>query len=248
LQFHKTPDRAVAFCSAPRVGSKKATAPHQSFLGHSAAVTAIAHSGNTIVTADSGECILFWRCAPALRSALPARATNDVQDVANAALNTSAGQAEAPLPEAESSADSPQEPRSTRVVPQPATRSAQAAIGDPVPPVYGSLPGVPHSELPGVPQAMPAGRQSDSRAPRVTCDCVVGLCASEQSNMLWLPPQGLLAYAVDNTVVIEDLQGRRQRYLVMNQQRITSLAAVGPKSPVIGTAAECVPPCASVLQ
>lgn len=226
-------------------GKKKAAAPYQAFVGHSGAVAGLALHGNTLITADAGDSLLFWRCTPAL--ALPASGTPQVtQDgmpsvaltAAQAARETSRAalaepQVGGPGAAAPVVTDADEaEPRSTSVVPE-----YTAAVPAPHP----ELPARPYGTLPG----LPAGAESDqlvgSTAPRMVCDSVVGLCATTKDTMLWLPPQGLLLYAVDNTVVVDDLQSRRQRFLVLSRQPVTCLASVAPNSPVIAAASECAP-------
>ena len=59
------------------------------------------------------------------------------------------------------------------------------------------------------------------------------------STSAWLPAQGLLLYAVDNAVIVDDLRSKGQKFLVFNQQAITALAVVGGRSAVIASASRC---------
>lgn len=45
--------------------------PHQTFIGHSGAVMAAVQTGETLVTADASDGILFWRCNSAIPAVMP---------------------------------------------------------------------------------------------------------------------------------------------------------------------------------
>lgn len=52
----------VLYCRSTVVPKGKAGTPHQTYIGHSAAVNAAVQIGDTLVTADAADCILFWKC------------------------------------------------------------------------------------------------------------------------------------------------------------------------------------------
>lgn len=127
---------------------------------------------------------------------------------------------------APSATEAPEEPRCSRIVPEP---SATA----PAPPTVGTA-AAPYLSMPCAPAAAPSA--SSATAPQPACDRVIGMAHEHPHTSAWLPAQGLLLYAVDNVVVVDDLRSRRQRLLVHNQQAITALAVVGGKSAVIASA------------
>jgi hypothetical protein len=62
------------------LASKGCNVPNQTFIGHSGAVTSAVLVGNTLVTADAADGLLFWSCALPVNSTgsasmLGARAT-----------------------------------------------------------------------------------------------------------------------------------------------------------------------------
>jgi hypothetical protein len=212
------------------LGTKKGPTPHQAFLGHSAAVTGTVQLGDTLVTADAGDCLLFWKCSNSLTHP-PSRSIGAAPlDTCTAPRDASFTNGSKEHPE---DAVIPQELRLSRVVPEPHATLRGAHDAGPLSGLYGSLPGLPR----GTSNEVLVG----STAPRLVCDSVIGMSHVARNTMLWLPPQGLLLYAVDNTVVVDDLHSRRQRYLVLNRCPVTSLASVAPNSPIIAAASECSP-------
>jgi len=69
--------------SAPPKSAKgKGVVPHQSFLGHSDAVTAAVIAGHVMVTADAADCLLFWRVS----DDLPTHQARDLSQAASSHL------------------------------------------------------------------------------------------------------------------------------------------------------------------
>jgi hypothetical protein len=92
--------------------------------------------------------------------------------------------------------------------------------------------------MPGLPLGQQQVQSCGSNAPRASSAAIFGIGHTDRNTALWLPPKGILVYAVDNTVVIDDLRTRRQRFLVLNQQHVTALASPGPSSSTLAIATE----------
>jgi hypothetical protein len=97
---------------------------------------------------------------------------------------------------------------------------------------YGTMPGLQRDQQ----QAHSCG----TTAPHAVSVAVMAMGHTHKNTALWLPSEGVLLYAVDNTVVVDELRTRRQRYLVLNKQNVTALAASGASSSTVAIAVECV--------
>jgi hypothetical protein len=97
---------------------------------------------------------------------------------------------------------------------------------------YGTMPGLQRGQQ----QAHSCG----TTAPHAVSVAVMAMGHTHKNTALWLPSEGVLLYAVDNTVVVDELRTRRQRYLVLNKQNVTALAASGASSSTVAIAVECV--------
>eukprot|EP00892_Ulva_mutabilis_P005257 jgi/Ulvmu1/3102/UM015_0142.1 len=212
------------------VAKGKASTPHQTYIGHSGAVMDAVQVGETLVTADSSDCILFWKCNSNILPAIPPSAPDCGPSQENISMNVHpvASPSDPGAPdEAMRMGTAAPEPRSSLTVPEPsATAMAPSCAGGP--------PAAPYQSLPAV--AMAPQVACGATAPRPTCDRIVAMAHQHPGTAAWLPAHGLLVYAVDNAVVVEDLRSQRQRFLVFNLQPITALAVVGGRSAVVASA------------
>ena len=66
----------------PGASKAKHVTAHQSFIGHSAAVTSILPAGDVLVTSDAGDCLLFWTLRDPCVDLLTERSTVELADAA----------------------------------------------------------------------------------------------------------------------------------------------------------------------
>ena len=199
----------------------------------------------TLITTDAADCLLFWRCTPALArlsGSLPCMSPEPTSQCEAQQLDCRADVARPSALQEQTSALG-ESPRLHGSVPEPCSGAVEHNGA------YWQGAGRSYGSSPGVPAAEDADQLVGSTAPRMVCDFVVGLNSTARHALLWLPPQGLLLYAVDNTVVVDDLQSRRQRFLVLNRQPVQCMASVAPASPIIASASECAShTCAPAMQ
>jgi hypothetical protein len=179
--------------------------------------------GNILITADASDCLLFWRCsqelaAKGLPGPLLSTMPGEDLELQGAQMYLEAG------------TDSPHALHTELEVPVPKTIPSPGAA------YKETQLSIRHAALPGT-WTGPA--HNGSTAARLNCNFVVGLTTAIQNGTLWLPPQGLVVHAVDNTILVNELHTERQRYLSFNQQRISCMASVDGASSVIATASEC---------
>jgi hypothetical protein len=180
--------------------------------------------GSMLVTADASDCLHFWRCGEQLAFKDPPKPLLRKMPEASNLQGTQEHIAA--------------EPGSLQDLPAGQAAEPKAS------PISGAVYketelSIRHAALPETWTGSAPDPQTSLTAPRLNCNFVVGLSAAVQNGTLWLPPQGLVVHAVDNTIVVNELHTGRQRYLTFNQQQISCLASVDCASSVFASASEC---------
>lgn len=277
-------DRVLKLWDTRRITQRGGSDVHQSFIGHSGAVTSAAAANGLVVTADAEDSLLFWRCqlphTATAADAVDSSSTNHGSvnhsseihisgnhsnvnhsngihnsGIHSNGIHSSVNHSSAMMsPQGKDTAER-YTAAERSIAPALGTNgfgpSSAAALGSRDVPTPECGDNVLDSMYPsenllkpyikGSAASEPArgavpSSLAHSSAGTPACSAIIGLSTRYRNTALWLPPQGRLVYCVGNAVVVEDLQTRKQRFLVGSSSDVSALASPHPTSTVLASA------------